>query len=142
MPFSINIATAAGLPAAARALLEAFEKEPIWLLDGEMGAGKTTLVKALCSQLGVQDPVQSPTFGLVNEYRTAAGRAVYHMDLYRLRHPDEAYDIGLETYLDDPAALCVVEWPDRAASLFPADALHLHLNVLPDGSRQLTAGLS
>ena len=138
MADSLCLATPADLPAAARRLLEAFGHRSVWLLYGQMGAGKTTLVKALCAALGVSETVQSPTFGLVNEYRTAAGRVVYHMDLYRLQSETEAYDIGLETYLDDPAALCLVEWPERAASLLPPDALPLHLAVQPDGSRLLT----
>lgn len=91
-------------------------------LHGEMGAGKTTFVKAFCQHLGVTEPTASPTFGLVHTYayRDAAGQpaAVHHLDLYRLRRPEEAFEIGLEDMLYDPF-YCFIEWPALAESLFP-----------------------
>lgn len=92
------------------------------LLEGEMGAGKTTLVAALCRAWGVADPVGSPTYALVHEYRGAAGRVIYHFDLYRLESPEEALDFGIEDYFSE-AALSLVEWPDRLAYLSPENAM-------------------
>jgi tRNA threonylcarbamoyladenosine biosynthesis protein TsaE len=90
----------------------------VWLVQGEMGAGKTTLIKALGEVLGVKQRVSSPTFSLVNEYTTAEGRRVYHFDFYRLKKEEEAYDMGAEEYFDS-GELCLVEWPQRVPSLIP-----------------------
>ena len=85
---------------AARQLLAEGRERSVWLFDGDMGAGKTTLIKALCRTLGVISTVQSPTFSIVNEYTTHEGHAVYHFDCYRLRNEAEALDIGIEEYID------------------------------------------
>ena len=125
------------LEAVARALLAEAGTRRVWLFFGEMGAGKTTLIKALCRALGVATVVQSPTFGLVNEYATLAADPIYHLDCYRLKSEAEALDIGLETYLDS-GAYCFVEWPERIETLWPPACYRVTL--LPDetGSRTIT----
>lgn len=107
-------------------------------LRGEMGAGKTTLVKALCSAWGVQEGAVSPTFGLVQCYQ-GPGRSIYHLDLYRLKDEEEAWDLGLTEYFDGDG-LNFVEWPEQAPGLLPADAVLLEVRVLGqqhDGMRNL-----
>lgn len=100
------------LPAVARALLSRFRDHRIWLFHGEMGAGKTTLIKALCKELGVSDATSSPTFSLVNEYHTSSGEKIYHFDFYRLKKEEEALDFGIEEYLSS-GCLCLIEWPEK-----------------------------
>ncbi len=120
--------TLADLDAAARQLLTQAGTRRAWLFFGEMGAGKTTFIKAICRVLGVVSVVQSPTFGLVNEYTTDTGESVYHFDCYRLRNEAEALDIGIEEYFDS-GAYCFVEWPEKIPSLWPDDALRVTLTV-------------
>ena len=135
-PATFRAATLADLPAAARWLLDRLPPRTVVLLEGEMGAGKTTFVRALGAVLGVVDNVASPTYGLVHEYRTAAGASLYHFDLYRLRSPDEAEAFGIFEYLDS-GHLCLVEWPERLGSLLEtvSDAVRLTLTVEADDSR-------
>lgn len=106
--------------------------------SGDLGAGKTTLIREWCRQLGVTDAVSSPTFSLVNEYQTETGQPVYHMDFYRLRHASEAYEAGLEELLEAPDALVLVEWPSRAEALLPAGRVDVEITLQGDG-RTLTA---
>lgn len=96
------------------------------LLNGNLGAGKTTLVTCLCNALGVDDIAQSPTFALVNEYEVPGGDKVYHLDLYRLRSLEEALDIGIEEYLDS-GHWCLIEWPDKIEALLPEDVIKVYL---------------
>jgi tRNA threonylcarbamoyladenosine biosynthesis protein TsaE len=103
----------------ASELLEAIsESGYVLLLKGDLGAGKTTLVREICRLLGVGDEVQSPTYAIVNEYSDRKGNPVYHMDLYRLKSEAEAYDVGIEQYLSS-GYFCMVEWPDTFSALFP-----------------------
>ena len=111
-------------------------KHPILLLEAPMGAGKTTLIKALCAELGVLQAVSSPTFSLVNSYEDSNGNALYHFDLYRLNSLEEALDIGIEEYLDS-GARCMIEWPERIRPLLP-DAFHqIHIEPLGANTRKL-----
>ena len=127
------------LPALSREWWTRVSRHRVFAFHGGMGAGKTTLIRQLCKAAGVSDAVSSPTFSLVNEYRMGAGRSgtIYHIDLYRLRDAEEAFHAGVEDCLYS-GAYCLVEWPERAPSLFPADTVHLHLEALPDGRRRLT----
>jgi tRNA threonylcarbamoyladenosine biosynthesis protein TsaE len=103
-----------------------------------MGAGKTTFITALCHRLGVRaDAVSSPTFAIVNEYRTAAGEPVFHFDFYRITKLEEALDIGLYDYLDS-GALCLMEWPENIEALLPEETLEVSIAVAPDGTRTLS----
>lgn len=108
-------------------LAQRLPKKGVVLLEGEMGAGKTTLVAALCRAWGIQDPVGSPTYALVHEYHGKEGRVIYHFDLYRLESPEEALDFGIEDYFSE-TALSLVEWPDRLAYLRPEDALIIRVD--------------
>jgi tRNA threonylcarbamoyladenosine biosynthesis protein TsaE len=106
-------------------------KHPILLLEAPMGTGKTTLIKALCSELGVMQAVSSPTFSLVNSYQDSEGKTLYHFDLYRLNSLEEALDIGIEEYLDS-GARCMIEWPERIRPLL-SDAFH-QIQIEPLGA--------
>ena len=112
----------------------------VWLFEGNMGAGKTTLIKALCRVLGVVSMVQSPTFSIVNEYTTHEGKPVYHFDCYRLRNETEALDIGIEEYFDS-GYYCFIEWPDRITALWPATYYQIRLTADPDNRRTVETEL-
>ncbi|MCF8464215.1 MAG: tRNA (adenosine(37)-N6)-threonylcarbamoyltransferase complex ATPase subunit type 1 TsaE [Flavobacteriales bacterium] len=107
--------------------------EQIILFSGEMGAGKTTLIKQFCAYLGIQDEVSSPTFSLVNEYESAIG-PVYHFDLYRIRSEEELYDIGYEDYFFS-GYLCLVEWPEMASGIIPTK--HVMVNIRVQNEQRL-----
>ncbi|MFD2569645.1 tRNA (adenosine(37)-N6)-threonylcarbamoyltransferase complex ATPase subunit type 1 TsaE [Spirosoma soli] len=128
------------LDAVARQLLAEGRTQAVWLFTGEMGAGKTTLIKALCRTLGVISMVQSPTFSIVNEYTTHEGKSVYHFDCYRLRNEAEALDIGIEEYFDS-GNYCFIEWPERVESLWPATYYQVHLLADPTGRRTVETNL-
>lgn len=112
----------------------------VWLFEGEMGAGKTTLIKALCRALGVVSMVQSPTFSIVNEYTTHEGKSVYHFDCYRLRNEAEALDFGIEEYFDS-GNYCFIEWPERITALWPATYYAIRINADPDNRRTVETEL-
>ena len=116
------------LEAKAEELVAAAQGIKIWLFSGEMGAGKTTFIKAICKKLGVTEPMHSPTFSIVNEYKTSAGDSIYHFDFYRLKSEEEAFDIGVEEYFES-GKYCFVEWPEKFASLIPAPNFMVHIKV-------------
>ena len=105
------------LPSVAAQIVAEIQS-PVILLIGSMGAGKTTLIKALCKVLQVEDEVSSPTYSLVNEYETEAGETIYHFDLYRLNSPEEALDFGVEEYLES-GNICLIEWPEKIVDFLP-----------------------
>lgn len=113
------------LPGAAKQILEFADKERVFLFYGEMGAGKTTLIKALCEELQVEDAVSSPTFAIVNEYSGIKG-TVYHFDFYRIKNESEALDLGYEDYLYS-SNYCFIEWPEKIPSLLPNEFVELKL---------------
>jgi tRNA threonylcarbamoyladenosine biosynthesis protein TsaE len=126
------------ISSAVNQLLEAINHGPkIWLFRGEMGAGKTTLVKEIGQQLKIKSIVQSPTFSLVNPYETESGEIIYHFDLYRLENVHEAIDIGIEEYLDS-GHLCFIEWPERAEILWNIPHVNMEIVHLTEFSRKLT----
>jgi len=108
----------------------------IWLFDAPMGAGKTTLIKALVKKLGVGSVANSPTFSIVNEYLTTNGSKVFHFDLYRLKNEEEAYDIGLDEYFDQNE-WCFVEWPEYAQHLLPDQVHTLSIRIVDEDTREL-----
>jgi tRNA threonylcarbamoyladenosine biosynthesis protein TsaE len=121
----------------AKRLLEAAGPErTIWTFTGEIGAGKTTLIKAICRTLGFEGSVSSPTFSLVNEYEDQLGDTFYHMDLYRLNDTEEALDIGIEEYLDS-GRRCLIEWPGMIEYLLPEDTFRIKLEIASDSSRKI-----
>lgn len=135
----ITVNSLAELPEAAREFIQTMGDRTVVALHGDMGAGKTTFINALCRELGVEtDPTTSPTFALVNEYRSdTTAELIYHFDLYRLESLDEAIDMGVEDYLDC-GALCLIEWPDIVDPMLPDDTIDLTITVNPDNSRTLT----
>jgi tRNA threonylcarbamoyladenosine biosynthesis protein TsaE len=127
------------VPGVARWLLRFAEQQRIWLFEGQMGAGKTTLIQALCKQLGTRVPVQSPTFALVNAYALPwTEQGVYHFDFYRLKHESEALDIGFEEYLDS-GHYCFIEWPSQVESLLPPHYLKIYINLDGQNRRNIIA---
>lgn len=108
----------------------------IILFNGEMGVGKTTLIKQLCKSLGVQDATSSPTFSLVNEYYTSDNQIVYHFDFYRLNKETEALDMGVDDYLYS-GNWCFIEWSEKIASLLPEETSTITIELLADGKREL-----
>ena len=136
LPSTIALPTLAELPTAAAQLRAAIAEAacPVVAFEGGMGAGKTTLIRALCAALGVADDVSSPTFALVNEYRNGRDQPVYHFDFYRIDSENEAERIGASEYFDS-GYLCLVEWPARVAGLLPLPYLEVRLTVQPDESR-------
>jgi tRNA threonylcarbamoyladenosine biosynthesis protein TsaE len=115
---TITLAELSEIPSAAKKILESLDGEKVVAFHGAMGAGKTTLIKAMCEALGVVDTVSSPTFSIVNEYRTAKGVKVYHFDFYRIKSVEEAYDMGYEEYFYSKA-YCFIEWPEKIEELMP-----------------------
>lgn len=106
------------------------------LFYGEMGVGKTTLIKAMGKELSVIDNISSPTFSLVNQYKTVLGLTIYHFDFYRLEHEKEAFDLGFEDYFERDC-WCFVEWPQNAKNLTPKNAVEIHLSLLENGERNV-----
>ncbi len=133
----IHIADKNYLEEAASRVLETCKNAKVFAFYGEMGAGKTTLIKALSRHLGSGDSLSSPTFSIVNEYRDAGGNPIYHMDLYRLKNLEEAEEIGVEEYLHS-GHYCFIEWPELILPILPDDAVHLLLETSADQSRKLT----
>jgi tRNA threonylcarbamoyladenosine biosynthesis protein TsaE len=128
------------LPEAARQVLQHTQHLKVWLLVGEMGAGKTTLAKELCRQLGVTDAMSSPTFSIVNEYRTHTGNSIFHFDFYRLQREQEAIDIGVEEYFYS-GAYCFIEWPERIPNLLPERYAVLKIDIVDIEHRTLSVTL-
>ena len=124
------------LPAAAEKLMKFAGDEKIFLFKGDMGAGKTTFIKSLCKYAGIDENVTSPTFSIVNEYRSAETR-IYHFDFYRLKKQEEALDMGYEEYFYS-GNYCFIEWPEKIESLLPQHYIRIDIQVYPDGKRSLT----
>lgn len=130
---SLKINNLSELPAVAQALIKAFGDKKVIAFKGEMGAGKTTLIKAICEELGVKQTISSPTFSIVNEYLSSSGKKIFHFDFYRINKISEAYDMGYEEYFYSDA-LCFVEWPEKIAELMPEGILTVNISV-KDGVR-------
>ena len=126
------------LKSVAQQLIQAYADVNVWCFEAEMGAGKTTLIKEICREMGVSDEMSSPTFSIVNEYEGDEGREIYHFDMYRLKDLDEAYDIGVEDYLFS-GNTCLIEWPAMVEPLLPDHYLEISINLVDDTTRSLTA---
>ncbi len=123
------------IPLIAKEVIENLQNK-IVLFYGEMGVGKTTLIKEICKALGVEDVAHSPTFSLVNEYHTKNNGIVYHFDFYRIEKEEEAYDMGIEDYLYS-TELCLIEWPENVKNLLPLEATTIQLSILESGERNI-----
>lgn len=121
---------------AAKQFVAAMGSNRVFAFYGKMGAGKTTFIKALCTELGVDDVITSPTFAIVNEYTAGDGSPIYHFDFYRIKKLDEVYDMGYEDYFYN-GGLCLIEWPELIESLLPEDAVEVHIAEQPDGTRTI-----
>lgn len=120
---------------AAKEFIAAMGDNTVFAFYGKMGAGKTTFIKAICEELGVTDVINSPTFAIVNEYRSdEAGELIYHFDFYRIQKLDEVYDMGYEDYFYS-GALCFIEWPELIDELLPGDAVKVNISEETDGTR-------
>ena len=137
MRHSITIDGLEGLDAAAKEFLQQIGDRKVIALYGRMGAGKTTFTTAVCKALGVsEDAVSSPTFAIVNEYRTASGEPMFHFDFYRIGKISEALDIGFYDYVDS-GFLCIMEWPENIEEILPEETLRVSLEVGGDEVRTL-----
>lgn len=126
------------LPRAAAEFLKEIGDNRLIAFYAPMGAGKTTFTTAVCNALGVnEDAVSSPTFAILNEYRSGSGEPVFHFDFYRINSLSEALDLGLYDYLDS-GCLCLMEWPENIEELLPEETLKVYISVAPDGSRTVT----
>lgn len=124
------------LPAVASEIVSFAGGEKIWIFEGELGAGKTTLIKAICGSLGVADNVNSPSFSIVNEYETLEGDTIYHFDFYRIKDQMEAIDIGADEYFFS-GNLCLIEWPSKIPSLLPDNYLKITINLVSENQRKI-----
>lgn len=132
----ITVDKLADLEAAAKKVVEAIGNRKVVALYGQMGAGKTTLIKHICKVLDVHDVVNSPSFSLVNEYQRPTGEPIYHFDFYRINKIEEAFDFGYEEYFFSNN-LCLIEWPEVIEDLIPDDAVKLTIQVLANGRREI-----
>ena len=121
---------------AAREFVENIGDRTVFAFYGHMGAGKTTFIKAICEELGVEDVITSPTFAIVNEY-TAQEGPIYHFDFYRIKKLEEVYDMGFEDYFYS-GSLCLIEWPELIEEVLPDDAVKVTITEQPDGSRTVS----
>ncbi len=130
---------------AARQFVDAIGDHRVFAFYGSMGAGKTTFIKAICEQLGVEDVITSPTFAIVNEYTlntqhsTLNTQQIFHFDFYRIKRLEEVYDMGYEDYFYS-GSLCFIEWPELIEELLPDDAVRVTITEQPDGSRTVSMG--
>ena len=123
---------------AAKAFIAQMDDRTVFVFHGKMGAGKTTFIKAICEELGVDDVINSPTFAIINEYRSATtGELIYHFDFYRITKQEEAEDIGTEDYFYS-GALCFIEWPEKIEDLLPGDVVDVTITENEDGTRTVS----
>ena len=133
----IKIQSLEEISSAARQFVESIGECRIFAFYGSMGAGKTTFIKAICEELGVEDIITSPTFAIVNEYTTGTGKPLYHFDFYRIKKLDEFYDMGGEDYFGS-GNLCFIEWPELIEDVLPEEAVIVNIKEVDDGSRLVT----
>ena len=123
---------------AAREFVANIGESTVFAFYGKMGAGKTTFIKAVCEELGVEDVITSPTFAIVNEYRSeTSGELIYHFDFYRVKKIEEVYDMGFEDYFYS-GALCFIEWPELCEEVLPEDTVKVTIEETPDSSRLIS----
>ena len=126
--------TGLSLQEAAKTFVENMDNNKIFAFYGEMGAGKTTLIKAICEQMGVRDTVTSPTFAIVNEYLDGRENSIYHFDFYRIEKLEEVYDMGYEDYFYS-GNVCFLEWPELIEDILPSETVRVTITLQADGTR-------
>jgi ATPase, YjeE family len=134
---TIQIKNLENIRQAAHEFISLMDDHTVFAFYGNMGAGKTTFIKAICEELGVADVINSPTFAIINEYRSIeTSELIYHFDFYRINKPGEAQDISVEDYFYS-GALCFIEWPEKIEALLPDDTVHITIEEMDDGTREL-----
>ena len=139
----ISIQNLDSIREAAREFIQHIGEARVFAFYGKMGAGKTTFVKAICEELGVEDVITSPTFSIINEYSLTShllpltSSSIYHFDFYRIKKLEEVYDMGYEEYFYS-GALCLIEWPELIEEILPDDAVRVNISEQEDGSRLVT----
>jgi len=134
----INIQSLEQIHEAAKQFVQNMGDNTVFAFYGKMGAGKTTFIKAICEELGVKDVITSPTFAIVNEYRSEeTAELIYHFDFYRIKKLDEVYDMGYEDYFYS-GAVCFIEWPELIESLLPGNAVNVTIEEVDGGARKVT----
>lgn len=134
MEFTVQ--TEQELPKIAEQLIDVFGKNRVVLFYGEMGAGKTTLIKQLCKVLSVEEETTSPTFSIVNEYLSKNNQTIYHFDFYRIEEEAEVFDLGYEDYFYG-GNYCFIEWPEKIPNLLPEENVKVEIQLLDDNSRRV-----
>ncbi len=135
---NIQISSLDNIQKAAKDFVAAMGEHTVFAFYGKMGAGKTTFIKAVCEELGITDTVNSPTFSIVNEYRSdTTGELVYHFDFYRIKKLEEVYDMGYEDYFYS-GAVCLIEWPELIEEVLPEDSITVSIEEQEEGTRLLT----
>lgn len=134
----INIQSLEQIHEAAKQFVQNMGDNTVFAFYGKMGAGKTTFIKAICEELGVKDVITSPTFAIVNEYRSEeTAELIYHFDFYRIKKLDEVYDMGYEDYFYS-GAVCFIEWPELIEDLLPGNAVNVTIEEMDGGARKVT----
>lgn len=136
--YSEKVSSVKLLGQAAKKLIEQFPDHRVFAFYGKMGTGKTTFIQAVCSELGTPDNVTSPTFALINEYKTLAGDSIFHFDFYRIKDLEEAYDLGYEDYFYS-GSYCLIEWPEKIETLLPQNYVEVKIEVQENGYRLISA---
>lgn len=137
---NIKIESLDKIDEAALEFIRAMGDNTVFAFHGDMGAGKTTFIKAICENLGVSDTINSPTFAIVNEYRSDSGELIYHFDFYRINKIEEVFDFGYEDYFYS-GSLCFIEWPEKVDTLLPKDTVNVYVKVQQDGSREVSLSI-
>ena len=136
--YSATATTIKALEKIARALIEKFPEQRVFAFYGKMGAGKTTFIQAVCKELGSTDNVISPTFALINEYKTNSMHSIFHFDFYRIEDMEEAFDLGYEDYFYS-GEYCLIEWPEKIEPLLPNNYVEVKIEALENGNRLISA---
>ena len=136
METTIQIKSLESIREAAHEFVQKMGNNTVFAFRGEMGAGKTTFIKAVCEELGVEDVIYSPTYPIVKEYRYRTGELKYHKDFYRNNKLEEVFDFGYEDYFFS-GALCFIEWPDKIEDLLPGDCINVYISEKEDGTRMI-----
>jgi tRNA threonylcarbamoyladenosine biosynthesis protein TsaE len=133
---NISIKNIIDIDESALKLIHQMGDEKIYAFYGEMGVGKTTFIKSICKMLGVKENVNSPTFSIVNEYKTSDFKTIYHFDCYRINKIQEALEIGILEYFDS-GNICFIEWPEKISEILPDSIISVHISELTDQSRNV-----